>query len=65
MAKENLIRARDRALRKLSQIQALIDQGNLSWLTRWRLNHVCGRIQKLDRAILDLVILANIENHEK
>ncbi len=44
----NLMQQRDRALRKLAQIQALIDQGNLSELTYWRLNHICKRIEKLD-----------------
>jgi hypothetical protein len=34
--------------RKLAAIQRLIDAGNLGWLTYWRLNSVCRKIEEID-----------------
>jgi hypothetical protein len=42
-------RALARAERKLVYIQSLIDRGRPSALTYFRLNHVCRKIEKLDR----------------
>ena len=44
-------RALVRAERKLEYLQSLIDRGRLGWLTLFRFNRVCRRIQKLDAAL--------------
>ena len=37
--------------RRLAHIQSLIDRGNLSWLTYFRLNRVCDKIKQLDELL--------------
>jgi hypothetical protein len=38
--------------RKLDAIQRLIDNGHLGWLTYWRLNSVCRKIEKIDSQLV-------------
>jgi hypothetical protein len=42
---------RVRAERKLAHLNSLIEAGHLGWPTYWRLNWVCRKIEKLDKAL--------------
>jgi hypothetical protein len=51
ISKERLLRKLAQAERTLAHLNLLIEQGHLGWLTTFRLNRVCRKIERLNEEL--------------